>query len=403
MKIHAFHGQRFADKNGDPGSWAAPPFDQISRDLGERLRTDPYHFTHLTRPDPEANDPHGASCSTLERWIEEGHVIQDSEPSLYLYETTLPDGGRRLGLCALAEVGRGDIRPHEQTVDKTVEERLELLRRTQTDLEPVFLLTDDGGKLNQLLESEPTARATRALDLDGNRHAIQAIADPGRIASYRDALGEIDGLIADGHHRTRVATLYAREVRAEGSQAPGCKMVVIVSLASPGLTIDPIHRAWKGEADIGRLSGMAEIQTLDVADGREVAAAVAEAEAPTIGVWRHGGQAELWRLDADAIRATSDVAVPDLPVSLFHAAFPALGWDPGCATDGTITYRSDPARLGQEMRDGDFALSVWLPPMSPNAFGRALEVAPVLPPKSTRFLPKLVSGLVWSPHRQQIL
>jgi uncharacterized protein (DUF1015 family) len=36
--------------------------------------------------------------------------------------------------------------------------------------------------------------------------------------------------------------------------------------------------------------------------------------------------------------------------------------------------------------------------MSPRTFGDAIAAGQLMPPKSTRFLPKLVSGLVW--HEQ---
>lgn len=399
MKIHAFHGQLFSTKNGNPGDWAAPPFDQIDRALGDELRRDAHHFVHLTRPDPSDSDPHGLAASTLEAWIADGHVATQTEPALYRYETRLTNGASRLGLCALAEVGHGDIRPHEQTVDKTVEERLDLLRRVETDLEPVFLLVDDGGRLNNLLSEQAGDPQVVADDGDGNAHSIQPIVDG--LEAYAAALADVDGLIADGHHRTRVATLYAEETGAAGDTAAGCKLVVIVSLASEGLTIDPIHRAWAGDADIEPLRRLTTGVT--AVEGSSLETAVADAAGPAIGVWQRGGTPEVWRLDADGIRAAADGPVPDLPVALLHAAFPTLGWDAASATDGTITYRSDPARLAGEMRDGAFSLSVWLPPMTPQAFGQALEVLPVLPPKSTRFLPKLVSGMVWSRHDQPIL
>lgn len=398
MKIHAFHGQRFSARNGNPGERAAPPFDQINRALGEELRRNPHHFAHLTRPDPSHSDPHGLAASTLEAWIADGQVVTEEESSLYRYETRLASGGSRLGLCALAEVGHGDIRPHEQTVDKTIEERLALLRRIQTDLEPVFLLVDDGGRLNELLAQESGEPLVEAGDADGNIHSIAPMTT--RIDAFKDVLADVDGLIADGHHRTKVATRYAEETNAAGNTAAGCKLVVIVSLASEGLTIDPIHRAWAEDADIEPLRGMTT-EVTPVEDS-SIDAAVSGADGPAIGVWQRGGTPEVWRLDADAIRAAADGPVPDLPVALLHATFPALGWNAASATDGTITYRSDPARLASEMRDGTFALSAWLPPMTPQAFGQALAVLPVLPPKSTRFLPKLVSGMVWSPHDQDI-
>jgi uncharacterized protein (DUF1015 family) len=36
--------------------------------------------------------------------------------------------------------------------------------------------------------------------------------------------------------------------------------------------------------------------------------------------------------------------------------------------------------------------------MEPAAFAAAIAGGDLLPPKSTRFLPKLISGLVWTDH-----
>ena len=46
------------------------------------------------------------------------------------------------------------IRPHERTVSKTVDERLDLVTRVKADLEPIFLLCDDPGTLNAELETD---------------------------------------------------------------------------------------------------------------------------------------------------------------------------------------------------------------------------------------------------------
>ena len=50
------------------------------------------------------------------------------------------------------------------------------------------------------------------------------------------------------------------------------------------------------------------------------------------------------------------------------------------------------------VEDGEVATAFWLPPMEPAEFARAVSEGDVLPPKSTRFMPKLISGLVWVGH-----
>jgi uncharacterized protein (DUF1015 family) len=40
--------------------------------------------------------------------------------------------------------------------------------------------------------------------------------------------------------------------------------------------------------------------------------------------------------------------------------------------------------------------------MAPEQFAAAIAEGDMLPPKSTRFIPKVVSGLVWSEHRARL-
>ena len=72
---------------------------------------------------------------------------------------------------------------------------------------------------------------------------------------------------------------------------------------------------------------------------------------------------------------------------------------PETAIDGTISYRSDAEALWREIDSGNLATGFWLPPMPGDLFAAATEDGQILPPKSTRFLPKLASGLVWCSRR----
>jgi len=69
------------------------------------------------------------------------------------------------------------------------------------------------------------------------------------------------------------------------------------------------------------------------------------------------------------------------------------------ATNGTVIYRKDPDRLWSQVSNGELELGFWLPPMSAEGFAGAVAEGDLLPPKSTRFLPKVISGLIWADHR----
>jgi uncharacterized protein (DUF1015 family) len=88
---------------------------------------------------------------------------------------------------------------------------------------------------------------------------------------------------------------------------------------------------------------------------------------------------------------------------LHGAVLPEIGLEPEAAIDGTLVYRSDPDHLLAELNDGEATLGFWLPPMSGHDFARAMAGGQLLPPKSTRFLPKVASGLVWAGHDSRLI
>ncbi len=416
MKLYAFQGYRYNSARLDAAAQAAPPFDQIDETLRDRLHAQsPHQFSRVTKPVArDGETPHEHAAALHREWLENGVVERDETPSLYPYAIARPDGSSRLGLCALVgvEPGReGDLRPHEQTVAKSIAERLALLRLTQIDIEPVFYLAEDDGVLERLLSEDSSGAAGDALvrhtdPWTGDVHSLFRITDPERIGAYAAALKGARAAIADGHHRTQVAQTYAAEEGAKGGAAAACKMVVLTSLASANLRIDPVHRGIRVPVDREAMSALpARRETLEATAGKDIAARVAAAPQPALAVWFQGDPSpELWTLDAAAAPADMPGRKADLPASLLHHHLLTTAGVPiESATDGSIAYEADPEDIIELLQSGAVTTGVFLPPMTPKQFALATEDGDLLPPKSTRFLPKLVSGLVWCGHDAEIV
>jgi len=412
MRLYAFQGLRYDRPAPEIDPLVAPPYDQIDDRLRAALHAgSPHQFARLTRPvAAQGGDPYRESARLHAQWLADGTVRRDAEPSLYPYSIELAQGGRRLGIAALVgleDPEAGIIRHHEETIARPLADRVALLRANRGDLEPVFFLADDGGALDRLLAedvdgAEPVAFHT---DADGNRHLVYRLADPARISRYRELLAPLPAAIADGHHRTKTAWLYARETGALAGTAAAAKLAVLTSIASPGLTIDPIHRALATLPDLEAIAGLArERRPAGSGSGAGVAAAVAAAGSPALGVWPRGLEAEVWRLDPSRAPSSVPEGARGLSVALLHGmVLPTLGLAPEAASDGTVVYRSSPEKLAEELAEGKLALGLLLPPMAPAEFAAAIEGGQMLPPKSTRFLPKVFSGLVWADHDSALL
>ena len=407
MRVSPFHGIRFGDTGGEPGRLAAPPYDQIDDAERDRLQAlDAHHFCHLSRPlADDAGSPAEHARRLHTEWLRGGALLTDPQPSLYPYEIRLAGGGSRLGLCALIGLEAADssiIRRHEETVPKTVAERLELLRAMRVDLEPILLLSEDSGELDRLLGEAVEEEAALAEHVDpcGHRHLLYRTTDDGRLGALSEVLASCSGVIADGHHRYHTARLYAEETLADPRSAAAAKLAVVTSVHSPGLAIDPIHRVLRDSVPLDRIErGVVGRRPASAADGQALAAEVAAESPPALAVRQAGGAAEIWQLDPTAGPTNLPAAASQMSVVLLHhTLLPQAGLEAARATDGTVLYRSDPDEVAAGLDTGRFAVGFWLPPMEPAEFAAATARGDLLPPKSTRFLPKLVSGLVWARH-----
>ncbi len=275
----------------------------------------------------------------------------------------------------------------------------------------MFYLAEDDGTLERLLAEDCGGAGGEALvshsdPWTGDVHTLYRITEPKRIAAYAGTLAGARAAIADGHHRTQVAQTYAAEEGAKSGTAPACKMVVLTSLASANLRIDPVHRGIRVPVDRDAMSSLPlRRETLAETRGAGIAARVAAADQPALSVWFQGDEApELWTLDPDAAPADTPGRKANLPaVLLHHHLLKTTGVPIESATDGSIAYEADPDDIIALLERADITAGVFLPPMTPKQFALATEDGELLPPKSTRFLPKLVSGLVWCGHDADIV
>jgi uncharacterized protein (DUF1015 family) len=221
--VRPFRAERYDTARAGPlEDLVAPPYDVISPvERLEYLARSPYNVVHLTLPDDEQQ-----AAGDLAAWRTAGVLARDSDASAWALsqDYTGPDGVRRTrsGLVASLRAQPyedGVVLPHERTHSGPKEGRLRLLRATQTELEPIFLL----------YEGDPVDVPRREPDLQSGGDRLW------RVDTTPD-FGQTQLLIADGHHRYETALAYA----AEGGSP--YLMVVLVPTRQEGLTIFPTHR-----------------------------------------------------------------------------------------------------------------------------------------------------------------
>ena len=393
---------------------AAPPYDVI--DAAQRaalLARSPYNVVEIDLPQDHGGDPYEHAAAVLRDWTADGIVVRDDAPALWALEQdyTGPDGRARTrhGVFArvrVEEYGPGRIRPHERTHPGPKEDRLRLTRATRANLSPIFSLYDDPagdawGALAPHLEGAPWGEVT---DEDGTRHRVWRVEDPSALGRVREALSGVELLIADGHHRYETARVYAQEPGA----APGAGHVLmcLVSLQDPGLTVFPTHRLVLG-LDDARKAALREAIERDWDAAPTEALEPEPGDAVRIGYY-DGGEPRMLTLKDPAIAAEALPGKPDAYRKLDTAVLEALLLKGALGmTEDDISHLNglDYARTAEEARarvDAGEADAAFF--MAPTPVSQVRDVAAAgenMPPKSTYFFPKVLTGMVFNPLEEK--
>ena len=240
----------------------SPPYDVIDEDAQASLhKKNPYNMIQLDLSKQSSHEGgdvarYEQARRTFIQWQQEGVLVQDTEPSLYLYyiEYTHPSGRRltRKGLVTLvqlAEFEEGIVKPHERTFGQVTSDRLRLLDTCQAQFSQIFsLYSDQHGEIIAGLEAvrlpEPLYSVT---DQDGCRHSLWPVKDPSVLARVQAMFRDKPLYIADGHHRYTTA-LQFRELMRErqgeiASDSPfNFTMMYLCPMEDPGLSVLPTHR-----------------------------------------------------------------------------------------------------------------------------------------------------------------
>jgi uncharacterized protein (DUF1015 family) len=390
----------------------APPYDVI--DPGERaalLGRSPHNVVEVDLPQADG-DPYSHAAAVFRAWQQEGVLARDYAPALWALtqDYTGPDGRSytRRGFFArvrIEEYGAGRVRPHERTHPGPKEDRLRLTRATHANLSPIFALHDDpAGAAWSALAPGSAPPLGEVTDADGTVHRLWRVQDAAAHERVREALATSELLIADGHHRYETARVYAEEVGGEGGHR--YVLMYLVALQDPGLTVFPTHRLLTGLDDQRRTRLREAVER----DWEVEPITEAELEPPGAGRLCLG---YLDRYHGRPLRLTlrdpsiADAALPGRPEPyrrLDTAVLEALLLEGALGmTEHDISHLEglDYARSTEEALrrvtagDADAAFFMAATPVE-----RVREVAAAgenMPPKSTYFFPKVLTGMVFHP------
>lgn len=205
---------------------ASLPYDVVSDEEARAIaQKSPYSFMRVVRSEvclPEDVDVHAPQVyekakENLEELCSKHVIIEEDAPSLYVYRLTINSRSQTgvVGLSSVDEYDRGVIKTHEKTRADKEDDRTKHICTLRAHTGPVFL-TYRGCKTIKSLVSEIT-RGVPLYDFVSFgevRHEMWRVEDP---KALEQAFLQIPcGYVADGHHRAKSASR-TREVMKAGN------------------------------------------------------------------------------------------------------------------------------------------------------------------------------------------
>src|SRR5688572_1512522 len=239
----------------------SPLFDVVSEKQRKALYQNPYNSIHLSVP--QGPNPSERAAKLLEEWKTTGVIQQDKLPGIYVYYqyfklTGSPQEFCRKGfICNIRTHHWEDnvILRHENTIPKSVNDRIELLEKTELNVSPTHgLYTDTSFELEKYMDEAIRVPLYETEDYQGVRDVLAIIQDAVIVQKFIDVIKEKSIILADGHHRYEGSLVYMDQQKRKnrnhtGKEGYNFHLMYLTNTEAGDLRILPTHRLIHGIAN----------------------------------------------------------------------------------------------------------------------------------------------------------
>jgi len=246
----------------DMAKVVSPPYDVISAEEQDNLHNlSPYNFTRIDFAkdfpgDTKTENKYTRAKTVYSDWLRRNVMVQDEKPCIYFYRQDYKIMGQkhsRMGFISLLGLENEEdsrVFPHENTHDHAVDDRFRICESLKSNLSCIFVCYSDRQlKIEKIFEKHVVATPplVNVMDNDRVQHKLWRLDDANMINEIRKSVDGQQLFIADGHHRYKVALEYRKKRLARVTNPTGLEpfnyvMTYFTNMDSRGLQIFPMHR-----------------------------------------------------------------------------------------------------------------------------------------------------------------
>lgn len=236
----------------------SPLFDVVSDKQRKALYQNPLNSIHLSVP--EGPNAANRAKRLLQQWKQDGIIVQDKLPTIYVYYQYFKLAGSPKEYCRkgfICNIRAYDweeqvILRHENTIPKSVNDRMELLEQTELHVSPTHgLYTDSSFELEKYMDEVIKSPFYESEDYQGVRDVLSLIQDASIIDRFIALIETKKIILADGHHRYEGSLHHKKKCialnpRHTGKEGYNFHFMYLTNTESDDLRILPTHRLIQG-------------------------------------------------------------------------------------------------------------------------------------------------------------
>jgi len=379
----------------NPEEFTTNPYDVIGDEEEKQLKLNSNSLVHLILPDGDGDEVYMNAAKAYQRYKDEGLIIKENQPSIFVYRQeskAFSHQGLIMGL-SLQDYEDGNIVKHEHTRDKPLKDRTNHIVSTKVAAGLVWSVFSANKKIKKIIEKIKKKNPLFDFIKKDYRHILWRETDVKTIETLINLFKDEKVYIADGHHRAASAAEYRKKQLNETEtldQEKSWQFLLSYVASDDQIRILPYNRVIRKlpmavEEFLKKLEEIYNIKQRDKAFDPERKNQVAMC---LKGLWY---ELNVKDLDFKSKRDSLDVAI--LQDKVLN---PILGISDPRADEniffvGGIKNPLDMEKYVTE-KENDIFFNLY--PVNIKDLEVIADLGGVMPPKSTWFDPKVLSGLV---------